>query len=217
MTEVHDVKSNLSSRFDLLGDLEKSNKLVTEWIEDTEGKIKNDGELLNDLGEKRAALEKYKTIDKDINSYSLIVEKLDSKIKDHPNIPNQNYGQTIERFSNIRTRVQKMIILLTEHVSSHESYRDTFNETLEYIRKAKLDLQKYGSSQGDKQSSLEKEDRLEKMISEFRDGDNLLKTSSHTVQVSSTPAMMRARILSNKKSISSDMIGIKLEIRQEPN
>ena len=178
MTEVHDVKSNLSSRFDLLGDLEKSNKLVTEWIEDTEGKIKNDGELLNDLGEKRAALEKYKTIDKDIISYSLIVDKLDSKIKDHPNIPNQNYGQTIERFSNIRTRVQKMIILLTEHVSSHESYRDTFNETLEYIRKAKLDLQKYGSSQGDKQSSLDKEDRLEKMISEFSDGDNLLKNVS---------------------------------------
>ena len=42
MTEVHDVKTNLSSRFDLLGDLEKTNKLVLEWIEDSEGKIKND-------------------------------------------------------------------------------------------------------------------------------------------------------------------------------
>ena len=178
MTEVHDVKSNLSSRFDLLGDLEKSNKLVTEWIEDTEGKIKNDGELLNDLGEKRAALEKYKTIDKDILSYSTIVEKLDAKIKDHPNIPNQNYAETIERFANIKTRVQKMIALVTEHVSAHESYRDTFNETVEYIRRAKLDLQKYGSSQGDKKSSVDKEEKLEKMINEFSDGDNLLRNVS---------------------------------------
>merc|ERR1712013_832023 len=62
MNEVQDVKTNLSSRFDLLGDLEKSNKLLLEWIEDTEGKMKNDVGFLNDLGEKRANLGKYRTI-----------------------------------------------------------------------------------------------------------------------------------------------------------
>ena len=178
MTEVHDVKTNLSSRFDLLGDLEKSNKLVLEWIEDSEGKIKNDVALLNDLGEKRAVLEKYKTIDKDVSSYCTIVEKLDSKLKDHPNIPNQDYAQTITRFNNIKEKVQKMISLMTEHVSAHESYRDTYNETVEYIRKIKLDLQKYGSSQGDRKSSIEKEAQLSKMIDEFNDGDNLLRNVS---------------------------------------
>ena len=71
-----------------------------------------------------------------------------------------------------------MISLLTEHVSAHESYRDTFNETVEYIRRAKLDLQKYGSSQGDKSSSVDKEEKLEKMINEFSDGDNLLRNVS---------------------------------------
>ena len=38
--EAQDIKTNLSSRFDLLGDLEKSNKLLLKWIEDTEGRIK---------------------------------------------------------------------------------------------------------------------------------------------------------------------------------
>ena len=175
MTEVHDVKTNLSSRFDLLGDLEKSNKLVIEWIEDTENKIKNDGGFLSDLGEKRAILEKYKTIDKDIASYVSIVDKLDAKLKDHPNIPNQNYAETIERFNIIKDKVKKMIETTTEYVSVHESYRDTFNETVEYIRKVKIDLQKFGSAQGSKESAIEKEASLSKMIDEFSDGDNLLR------------------------------------------
>merc|ERR1712083_355472 len=34
------LKNNLSSRYDLLGDLAKSNKLLIEWIDDTEIKIK---------------------------------------------------------------------------------------------------------------------------------------------------------------------------------
>ena len=175
MTEVHEVKTNLSSRFDLLGDLEKSNKLVVEWIEDTEGKIKNDGAFLNDLGEKRAVFEKYKTINKDISSYCSLVERLDTKLKDHPNIPNQNYAQTIERFNAIKEKVGKMIVVMEEHVTVHESYRDTYNETLEYIRKNKLDLQRFGSTQGDKESALEKEQQLSKLIEELVDGDNLLR------------------------------------------
>ena len=175
MTEVHDVKSNLSSRFDLLGDLEKSNKLLVEWIEDTEGKIQNDVGLLNDLGEKRANLEKYKTIDQDISSYTSTVAKLEAKIIDHPNIPNQNYADTIKRFGDVKEKVKKMIKMMTEHVSVHESYRDTYIETVEYIRKIKIDLQQFGSSHGNKAAATEKEAKLTKMIDDFPDGDNLLR------------------------------------------
>ena len=175
MNDVQDLKSNLSSRYDLLGDLEKSNKLLLEWVDDTEGKIKTDVGLLNDLGEKRANLEKYKTIDKDIASYHATVTKLEKKIRDHPNIPNQNYAGTIERFTAVREKVKKMITSLVEHVSVHESYRDTFVETTEFIRKVKLDLQKYGNSHGDKAQAKEKETKLETIINEFSDGDNLLR------------------------------------------
>ena len=138
MNEVQDVKNNLSSRFDLLGDLRKSNKLLLEWIEDTEGKIKTENGILNDLGEKRANLEKYKTIEKDIGSYKMTVSKLQAKIDDHPNIPNNEYAESIKRFNILKERVSKMIKTLTEQVSIHESYRDTFNEAAEYVRKVKI-------------------------------------------------------------------------------
>merc|ERR1712088_840117 len=82
-----------------------------------------------------------------------------------------------------------MIETMTEHVSVHESYRDTFNETVEYIRKVKMDLQKFGSAQGSKESATEKEASLSKLIDEFSDGDNLLRNvarySSSVVNTSS--------------------------------
>ena len=137
--------------------------------------MKNDVGFLNDLGEKRTNLEKYRTIEKDIDSYKSTVAKLEAKIKDHPNIPNQNYADTIARFASVKEKVKKMITTLTEHVSVHESYRDTYTETVEYIRKIKMDLQNFGSSHGDKSAAIEKESKLSAMIDEFLDGDNLLQ------------------------------------------
>ena len=175
ISEVHAVRTNLSSRFELLADLEKSNKLVFEWIEEIEGKISMDSSLLNDLGEKKAVLEKFKTIEKDIVSFTQIVEKLDSRIKDHPNIPNESYMETITKFSNIKTGVTQRIEKLKEHVSMHESYRDSFNEAVDYIRKVKLSLQMYGNFQGESNEVAEKEAKLNHLIDEFSDGDNLLR------------------------------------------
>ena len=58
----------MSDQLDAMGNVEKSNKILLEWIEESELKIKADGngELFNDLGEKRAALERNKTIFKDL-------------------------------------------------------------------------------------------------------------------------------------------------------
>ena len=42
--------------------------------------MKKDVGFLNDLGEKRANLEKYRTIEKDIDSYKSTVAKLEAKI-----------------------------------------------------------------------------------------------------------------------------------------
>ena len=175
MNEVQSVKNNLNSRFDLLGDLTKSNKLLVEWLEDTENKIKSEGDLLNDLGEKRASLEKYKTIEKDIASYSSTVKKLQAKINDHPNIPNNEYSAAIARFNALKEKVGKSIKNLTEHVQIHESYKDTHNDAHDYIRKVKLSLQENGNPNGDRATAAEKEAKLTRIIDDFPEGDTLLK------------------------------------------
>ena len=47
-----------------------------------------------------------------------------------------------------------------EYISIHESYRDTYTETVEYIRKSS----KFGSSHGDKTDDIEEESKLSGMI-----------------------------------------------------
>ena len=175
MNEVHEVKNNLNSRFDLLGDLTKSNKLLNEWLDDTENKVKTENELFNDLGEKRASLEKYKTIEKDIASYSLTVNKLKAKIADHPNIPNIEYSASINRFTVLKEKVDKMIKTLSEHVQIHDSYKETYNEALVYIRKVKQNLQEFGNPNGNKLAAIEKESKLARIIDDFPEGDTLLR------------------------------------------
>jgi nesprin-1 len=173
--EVQEAKNNLSLRFDLLGDLEKSNKLVAEWIEETEKKLSSDSGQMNDLGEKKANLEKYKTILKDIATYDSIVDKLNAKIRDHPNIPNYEYSTTIEQFTNLRRKVETMVNVLNDQVQIHESYRESYNEAVEYIRKIKLNLQEYATPDGDRNDTERKEIILSKIIDDFPDGDNLLR------------------------------------------
>ena len=173
--EVQEVKNNLSFRYDLLGDLHKSNKLLAEWIEETEKKISSDSSQMNDLGEKKANLEKYKTILKDISTYDSIVEKLNGKIRDHPNIPNYEYSSTIEQFVNLKNKVGMMVRTLNDQVLIHESYRESYNEAAEYIRKVKLDVQEFSSPDGDKMETQRKESILQKLINDFPDGENLLR------------------------------------------
>ena len=175
MNEVQDVKNNLTSRFDLLGDLTKSKKLLIDWLEDTEVKVKSENELLNDLGEKRACLEKYKTIEKDIASYNTTVNKLKAKINDHPNIPNNEYSAAISRFDVMKEKVIKMIKSLNEQVQIHESYKETLNEAQDYIRKVKINLQESGNPNGDKNTAVEKEAKLTRIIDDFPEGDTLLR------------------------------------------
>jgi hypothetical protein len=48
---MQDVRTKLSDELDVLGNVEKSNKILLEWIEEADQKVRTDGsgELFNDL------------------------------------------------------------------------------------------------------------------------------------------------------------------------
>lgn len=155
--ELQDIKTNLGNRFDLLGDIEKSNKLLMEWIEEAEGKAEYDDTFYNTLGEKRAHLEKNKAILHDLETHKATVAKLEKKLGDHPNIPNKGFAESIVRFNNLTAQVEKNIFTLAKQVQDHEAYRETYNDTADWIRKIKLELQRHGDPHGDKKEALEKQ------------------------------------------------------------
>ncbi len=175
MAEMHEVKVNLSNRFDLLGDIDKSNKMLMEWIEEAEGKAQYDSSYFNTLGEKRANLEKNRSILQDLETHKPTVEKLEQKLRDHPNIPNKGFSESIQRFNDLTVLVEKNIGSLAEQVKSHEAYADAYADASDWIRKLKLELQQNGDSHGDREEALKKQKRLDELLELVKDGDNLIK------------------------------------------
>ena len=174
--ELQEVKSNLSNRFDLLGDIDKSNRLLMEWIEDAECKC-DDRSLFSDLGEKRANLEKNKLILAELETRHQTVAKLEQKLRDHPNIPNKSFSNSIARFYKLKDVVKNNISALTKHVEDHEAYRATFNEASDWIRKLKIDLQQHGDTHGNREEAIDKHAKMSEVLHTLQEGDTLIRNA----------------------------------------
>lgn len=74
---LQDVRQRLTNRAAQLEEIHKANKLLSEWLQDIEAKITPEDNLLyGDLGEKRANLEKYRALLREISSHSELVSKV---------------------------------------------------------------------------------------------------------------------------------------------
>lgn len=92
-------------------------KLLVEWLDDIDHKIQSDDSLLNDLSEKKAKLEKFKTFNRDIDSHSDLVKKLNEKLQEDTSLKSKEIEDTFKRYDDIRKTVNEMIA-----VSNYCSY-----------------------------------------------------------------------------------------------
>lgn len=65
--------------------------------------------LLNDLSEKKAKLEKFKTFNRDIDSHSDLVKKLNEKLQEDVSLKSKEIEDTLKRYDDIRKTVNEMI------------------------------------------------------------------------------------------------------------
>ena len=165
--EIQNVRTKLTDQLDVLGNVEKSNKTLLEWIEEAEQKIKYDGngDLFNDLGEKRAALERNKTIMKDLELQETAVSKLSHNIMSQPSIKTKGFAITVERFKALKELILKNLATYSKYVQIHESYQKSFNEASDCVRKIKLELQQCSDLHGER-SVVEKRVKELKKLTE---------------------------------------------------
>lgn len=84
-------------------------KLLVEWLNDIDQKIQSDDSLLNDLSEKKAKLEKFRTFNRDIDSHKDLVNKLNEKLRDDASLKSKDIDETLKRYGDIRKTVSDMI------------------------------------------------------------------------------------------------------------
>ena len=170
------LKRNLTNRFELLGDIEKSNKLLLEWIEEAEAKVlSNQNNLMNTLGEKMAYLEKNKAISKELDTHKPTVLKLEEKLQDHKNVPNIGFANSISRYHNLTNTVQHNIEQYTKNIAEHEKYNALLNQAHAILREVKLQAHNLNNVNGEKKDLIKTLQQGKELSSKLQNNNDLLK------------------------------------------
>ncbi|QQP31635.1 Nesprin1like [Caligus rogercresseyi] len=172
VSEISETRSFLNSKFDVLGDMEKSLNHLGEWIEETDNKIGDDlSRLYSDLGEKRTVYEKNKRLLQEVETQTPAVLKIRQKESLTP-----DSQELLKKYDSLVGRIHSNVKQLKSHVEIHEEYKNRFDKAVDWIKKMKLELQQYGDSHGEKDLALQKNERLSSLIDSLSTGEALVKT-----------------------------------------
>lgn len=109
LMDVEETRQKLAARAGVLEDLNKIHRIIIDWLEEVESNVGLDEVFKNDLSEKRALLEKYKTVQRDILAHNETIEKFKLRIAGDSNASSTPYDSTIVKFEKLRKLVTQNI------------------------------------------------------------------------------------------------------------
>ncbi|XP_054006700.1 muscle-specific protein 300 kDa isoform X2 [Hylaeus anthracinus] len=181
LVNVEDIRQKLSVRATALEELNKIHRLTTDWIDEIEGKIQPGEMFKNDLSEKRAVLEKYKTVHRDIQGHGETVDRLKARLAEDSSIPVAPYQSTFAKYDQLNKLISDKIRNLEEQVNDHEKFQQAQNEAADWVRQTKLELQQHCDTHGEKERIIEREKKVDRIIASLPRGETLI---SKVIQLS---------------------------------
>lgn len=181
LIDVQDMKQKLTTRAAQLEEIHKLHKQLLEWLDEVENKINADEMPLNDLSEKKATLEKYRTLQREFSNHSELVQKIKSKLADDTTLNSKEFEPGLEKYIKLLQHVADFVTLLEAQTQEHENYKKAFNDTYEWIRKVRFDIQRSSSTHGEKQEILDKIQNLDDIRATLPQGK---KSLDHTTELS---------------------------------
>lgn len=141
LSDVEEAKQKLATRAGVLEELNKMHRLIADWIEEVEHKVQPEEGFRNDLSEKRALLEKFKTVQRDIRGHAETVDRLKSRLDEESTIPKDTYEVAITKYEELKSLVVARISVssilhiliayfqndrtsIIEHVSFYRTWRN---------------------------------------------------------------------------------------------
>ncbi|ODN01313.1 Nesprin-1 [Orchesella cincta] len=178
MNDIQETRQRLTARATLLEDLEKTDKIMQDWLQEIELKINvSEANQYVDLSEKRASLEKLKGIEKEVASQADMLAKLEAKISEVPDMPRDPYNSTFVRYEFIKSNLEGHIQRLHGIVHEHENYWQLYNDTADFLRKLRVELQQYSDCHGEKSDTTAKLGKLSELEVNLRKGDEMVKAT----------------------------------------
>ncbi|XP_043257160.1 nesprin-1 isoform X11 [Colletes gigas] len=174
LVNVEEIRQKLSARATALEELNKIHRLTTDWIEEIEGKIQPGEMFKNDLSEKRAVLEKYKTVQRDIQGHGDTVDRLKARLAEDSSIPAGPYQSTFAKYDQLNKLISEKIRNLEKQVNDHEKFQQAHNEAADWVRHAKLELHQHCDTHGEKERIIERENKVNQIIASLPRGETLI-------------------------------------------
>ncbi|KAL4710682.1 hypothetical protein ACJJTC_003318, partial [Scirpophaga incertulas] len=206
IADLQEVRNKLTSRASQFDDISKVHKLLNEWLDDIDHKIQSDDSLLNDLSEKKAKLEKFKTFCRDIDSHNDLVKKLNEKLQEDSSLKTKEIEDSLKRYDDTKKTVNDMISKLEEYVDSHIQYKESYDNFYDWVRNCKIEIQQCSDSHGEKDDIQKKLKNVNKIIESLPKGEALLKK---TIELSE--AVLKTTGNEGKDNINQEIKQLQLE------
>ncbi|XP_057659189.1 muscle-specific protein 300 kDa isoform X4 [Diorhabda carinulata] len=210
LNDVQDARCKLQSRANQLEDIDKIYKQLLEWLQEQESQVQLDDGYLNELGEKKAKLEKLRAIQKEIDSHNDLVEKLDNKLQEDSTFITKEYENVIQRYHKFKNDIQSIISNLENEVADHEKYKDCYNSVCDWIRKAQIEIQSCSDLHQELDKIIEKESKILEISNSLTECDDLIhRTIEYSILVMKTTGWEGNDIIRNEiDQLNTDWEGL---------
>lgn len=177
LIDINDIRAKLANRASQLGDIFKQYKNLLEWLEEIEPNVLAVDSFMNELSEKRAALEKFRALQREINSHTDIIEKINQSLDNDSNLVRADFSAGLQKFDAIQQIVNKNIETIENQVNNHELFKLAVNEIYDWIRKTRQDIQQCSDSHGEKPAVVDKLNKLKETDVSMPEGKILMENA----------------------------------------
>lgn len=188
IVDITEIRQKLQNRLIELEEIFKLYNMVVEWTAEAKTKISENDTLFNDLSEKRAILEKIRSVQREAHSYNSILDEIKNKLSTNTNLDAENFKSGLLNYENILTEITRLIDTLENHVNNHEKYKQAYVEVLDWMQSLRVEINQYSDSHGEKNVALERIAKLKEIELSYSEGkllkENAVELSKNVIETS---------------------------------
>ena len=174
MSDIYNMHQSISTKLSRREETDKMRETVFEWLDELSMKASEHGVLFSELSDKRAALEKYRILLRDIAAHFDMVERLAAKRNDE-GYSQQEVDECLNKYDSIKKLVIDNIKTLEIYVGEHEAYYAALSEANDWLRKIRILVQQYADNHGERKEVIERQQQQEDIAEEFPEGDEYVR------------------------------------------
>ncbi|XP_076463745.1 nesprin-1-like isoform X2 [Babylonia areolata] len=210
LSHVTDTKVMLESCLMQWTDFSASHDQVVRWLKDMEKRLR-ETHLKADLSEKKAELQRCKTMYQDVVSYEQMVESMTNKATDlveksHTTKVTTDTSGVMARYNAVKEQAKELLAKNEQYVAQHQMFHDCCNSFINWLRTAVEKMATCSDTYGEKSAIETKLDRAKTLLHSLEEGNQRLDqaTMAGETTLPSTSASGQTKIRQELQIMARD-------------